>query len=345
MFSCLGPDGTRRSRRARKKPRVLTEYETGAIEGVEEPPDLADPDDDPRDADVKIPIALLNPSSGQNQAATMSTQALGEIYADNAVYSVTEDGTVIQTSGKQPEEVEANQETNQDVEVTTVEKKKRPKVNQAINSLQNYLANLGLPVKRGRGRPRRRPLPMSGDGNSRVPAFIIPAPDGQAVMMTPVQGVDTNKFDSQAITNSQLTKVLQTGDNAASSSNTIIINTSTDSSQISGSNTIIINNADGSQTCVIQPQQIDATSKQNEQQEDLGIMEEMLTAAAANNETTTTENNLENITLPAPATGNITLDTGKVRLHNTVVSCYYDTAGIRKKYHNIQTIEISSINF
>ena len=29
----------------------------------------------------------------------------------------------------------------------------------------------------------------------------------------------------------------------------------------------------------------------------------------------------------------------------TVVFRYYDTAGIRKKYHNIQTIEISSINF
>ena len=28
----------------------------------------------------------------------------------------------------------------------------------------------------------------------------------------------------------------------------------------------------------------------------------------------------------------------------TVVSRYYDTAGIRKKYHNIQTIKISSIN-
>ena len=30
---------------------------------------------------------------------------------------------------------------------------------------------------------------------------------------------------------------------------------------------------------------------------------------------------------------------------DTVVSRYYDTAGIRKKYHYIQTIEISSINF
>ena len=29
----------------------------------------------------------------------------------------------------------------------------------------------------------------------------------------------------------------------------------------------------------------------------------------------------------------------------TVVSRYYDAAGIRKKYHNIQTIEISSIDF
>ena len=29
----------------------------------------------------------------------------------------------------------------------------------------------------------------------------------------------------------------------------------------------------------------------------------------------------------------------------TVVSRYYDTAGIRKKYHNIQTVELSSTNF
>ena len=28
-----------------------------------------------------------------------------------------------------------------------------------------------------------------------------------------------------------------------------------------------------------------------------------------------------------------------------VVSRYYNTAGIRKKYHNIQTIKVSSINF
>ena len=32
-------------------------------------------------------------------------------------------------------------------------------------------------------------------------------------------------------------------------------------------------------------------------------------------------------------------------LISTVVSRYYDTAGIRKKYHYIQNIEISSINF
>ena len=29
----------------------------------------------------------------------------------------------------------------------------------------------------------------------------------------------------------------------------------------------------------------------------------------------------------------------------TVVSRYYDTAGIRKKYHDIQSIELSSTNF
>ena len=29
----------------------------------------------------------------------------------------------------------------------------------------------------------------------------------------------------------------------------------------------------------------------------------------------------------------------------TAISRYYDTAGIRKKYHNIQTIELSSMNF
>ena len=32
-------------------------------------------------------------------------------------------------------------------------------------------------------------------------------------------------------------------------------------------------------------------------------------------------------------------------LITTVVSCYYDTGGIRKKYHNIETIERFSINF
>ena len=34
-----------------------------------------------------------------------------------------------------------------------------------------------------------------------------------------------------------------------------------------------------------------------------------------------------------------------MNIRSTVVSRYYDTAGIRKKHHNIQTIEISSINF
>ena len=32
------------------------------------------------------------------------------------------------------------------------------------------------------------------------------------------------------------------------------------------------------------------------------------------------------------------------KMRYTVVSHYYDTAGIRKKYQYIQTIEISSIN-
>ena len=37
----------------------------------------------------------------------------------------------------------------------------------------------------------------------------------------------------------------------------------------------------------------------------------------------------------------------KRNLHETitVVSRYFDTAGIRKKYHNIQAIELSSTNF
>ena len=34
-----------------------------------------------------------------------------------------------------------------------------------------------------------------------------------------------------------------------------------------------------------------------------------------------------------------------VQTGTTVASHYYDTAGVRKKYHNIQTIELSSINF
>ena len=34
-----------------------------------------------------------------------------------------------------------------------------------------------------------------------------------------------------------------------------------------------------------------------------------------------------------------------VVVYNAVVSRYYDTAGIRKRYHNIQTIELSSTNF
>ena len=33
------------------------------------------------------------------------------------------------------------------------------------------------------------------------------------------------------------------------------------------------------------------------------------------------------------------------RGNNPVVSRYYDTAGLRKKYHNIQIIEMSCINF
>ena len=43
------------------------------------------------------------------------------------------------------------------------------------------------------------------------------------------------------------------------------------------------------------------------------------------------------------------VDASEIKGTNTmpsiVVSRYYNTAVIRKKYHNIQTIEISSINF
>ena len=43
---------------------------------------------------------------------------------------------------------------------------------------------------------------------------------------------------------------------------------------------------------------------------------------------------------------NLTPDTAK-KVRNVKVHTvrYYDTAGIRKKYYNIQTIELSSINF
>ena len=42
---------------------------------------------------------------------------------------------------------------------------------------------------------------------------------------------------------------------------------------------------------------------------------------------------------------NMQKETNEYELPYTVVFRYYDTAGIRKKYHNIQTIELSSINF
>ena len=41
-----------------------------------------------------------------------------------------------------------------------------------------------VPVKRGRGRPRRYPPPGSAN---QVPTFIIPQSSGQAVVMKPVQ--------------------------------------------------------------------------------------------------------------------------------------------------------------
>ena len=41
-------------------------------------------------------------------------------------------------------------------------------------------------VKRGRGRPRRNPPPGSALPGP-IPAFIIPSPGGQAVMMAPLQ--------------------------------------------------------------------------------------------------------------------------------------------------------------
>jgi hypothetical protein len=283
-----GPDGTRRSRRARKKPRVLTEYETGAIEGVEEPPDLPDVDDDPRDADVKIPIALLN-ATGESHPATYSAQALGEIYSDNAVYTVTDDGTVVQTGGKQPDD-------DDDERLDTTEKKKgsRPKVNQAINSLQNYLANLGLPVKRGRGRPRRRPLQLGADPNSKVPALIIPAPDGQAVMMAPMQGLDTSKLP-KALRSLDIFSGLGTG------------TVSDQSVPVSSSSSVIINNADGTQTCVLHPQQLLGGDGGKEGGE-FHIMEDMLTSVSG------AEGNLQTITLSSSAdnkaNNTITFDPG-----------------------------------
>ena len=44
-------------------------------------------------------------------------------------------------------------------------------------------------------------------------------------------------------------------------------------------------------------------------------------------------------------TEQLTLQTYQTYIQTTVVSHYYDTAGIRKKYHNIQTINLSSTNF
>lgn len=56
------------------------------------------------------------------------------------------------------------------------------------NQMQNFLANLGLPVKRGRGRPRRKPLHVSSDVQRFLPTLL---PKLSPVTITPVSDETT----------------------------------------------------------------------------------------------------------------------------------------------------------
>ncbi|KAK2192093.1 hypothetical protein NP493_39g06043 [Ridgeia piscesae] len=139
-------DGRRKSLRVKKKSRILTDYETGPVDGeVEDVEEGADP-----------------------EASSSGSVTPGYL------------GTPFKRGRGRP-----------------------PKVSATQNQMQNFLANLGLPVKRGRGRPRRNPPPGSALPGP-IPAFIIPSPGGQAVMMAPLQGLNMSALQR----NGQLATIL-----------------------------------------------------------------------------------------------------------------------------------------
>ncbi|XP_013410675.1 zinc finger and BTB domain-containing protein 17 [Lingula anatina] len=84
-----------------------------------------------------------------------------------------------------------------------------PKLKMAIPRLQaQTAAGFTPPVKKGRGRPRRYPRPgESTPGSSAttplkspgpIPAFIIPTPTGQTIMMAPIEGLQHLQAYQQA---------------------------------------------------------------------------------------------------------------------------------------------------
>ncbi|KAK7492030.1 hypothetical protein BaRGS_00016694, partial [Batillaria attramentaria] len=96
---------------------------------------------------------------------------------------VFDDYDVLEASSD--DEPEGQNDDEKDPEVTMYGIKKR----QIKRELPQLASPFMMPVKRGRGRPRRYPPPGQTTTPSSIPAVILPGANGQTLVMAPLQGL------------------------------------------------------------------------------------------------------------------------------------------------------------
>ncbi|KAK3595055.1 hypothetical protein CHS0354_002341 [Potamilus streckersoni] len=180
-YPLLPPAGKRRRGRPRRQDRNFDELGEG--ERNEKPMtmtfasssnDQVDQSQDQTNSAAECLLELSNTGpDGLRRSGRMRKKA-----------STLEDYEVLEISSG-----EDDQADDEDAEVTLSISKKR-KVASSPKEIQTFSPfMIGIPMKRGRGRPRRYPPPGQTTVNQQIPAMIIPGINGQTIMMAPLQGL------------------------------------------------------------------------------------------------------------------------------------------------------------
>ncbi|KAL3883735.1 hypothetical protein ACJMK2_029970 [Sinanodonta woodiana] len=180
-YPLLPPAGKRRRGRPRRQDRNFDELGEGEKTGktmtltfASSSGDQADQSQDQTNSAAECLLELSNTGpDGLRRSGRMRKKA-----------STLEDYEVLEISSGEEDPAD-----DEDAEVTLSISKKR-KVASSPKEIQSFSPfMIGIPMKRGRGRPRRYPPPGQTTVNQHIPAMIIPGVNGQTIMMAPLQGL------------------------------------------------------------------------------------------------------------------------------------------------------------